>query len=85
VKPGRRGTEREIAPVRGDATNGKGRRIIKSPSKGIMHGKVPYSASVRHTEATLRSPLPVAKGIKQQTPGFLRESALGIEAVWSRP
>jgi len=30
VKPGRRGAEREIAPVRGDATNGKGQRVIKS-------------------------------------------------------
>jgi len=37
--PGRRGTEKKIAPVRGDATNRKGQRVIKSPSTGIMHGK----------------------------------------------
>lgn len=39
--PGRRGAEIEIAPVRGDVTNGKGQRVT-NPPKGIMHGKVPY-------------------------------------------
>ena len=31
VKPGRRGAEIEIAPVRGDVTNGKGQRVTKLP------------------------------------------------------
>lgn len=42
VKPGRRGTEKEIAPVRGDVTNGRGQRVSNPPSKGIMHSKLPY-------------------------------------------
>ena len=29
--PGRRGAEIEIAPVRGDVTNGKGQRVTKLP------------------------------------------------------
>ncbi len=63
VKPGRQSTEK-IAPVRGDETNGKGQRVSNPPTKGIMHGKVPYSAKGRHSEATVRI---------QQTPSEVSE------------
>ena len=50
VKPSRGSTEKEIASVRIDATNGSEFQLVKSPSKGMKYGRSPIVVK--------KSPLP---------------------------